>query len=150
MPNLKYGLEFECGTCGKDFPDGLLARDNHCLSTGHFPPELECDRCSRWFLSENARWQHMENMNHFEWECFQCGETYPYEDDLQEHVSSKLCSRLQCEDCNRTFNSLQALENHDVDKHFWCKECDRFFQDQSAIDQVRGKLSRQPGIRLRY
>jgi hypothetical protein len=87
----------------------------------------------------------MEEKNHFGWECSECGETYPYEEDLQEHESSKLCTRLQCQSCNRTFNSPGALENHNVDKHyFWCQECDRSFKDQQAMNQVREKPSRQP------
>lgn len=41
-------LYFDCGTCGKSFPAGSAARENHLRSTGHSMPanEMVRDRAS--------------------------------------------------------------------------------------------------------
>lgn len=103
---------FECGSCGKEFPAGFQARENHCHSTGHAPPRFECDSCHRWFNSEDARWQHMNSLNHFEHECSQCNETYPTSEELKQH---------------------------EIDYHYYCADCDRAFKDHNSIKMVSNR-----------
>ncbi|ROW13248.1 hypothetical protein VPNG_04825 [Cytospora leucostoma] len=102
MPNWYY----ECGSCDREFPAGLHARENHCRSTGHARPRFECDSCCRWFNSEKARWQHMSDTNHFAYECSQCNETYPTTEEVTEH---------------------------EIDDHYYCADCDRFFMNRNNI-----------------
>ncbi|ROW09438.1 hypothetical protein VMCG_02207 [Cytospora schulzeri] len=99
----------ECGSCGKVFPAGFQARENHCRSTGHSPPTFECDRCHRWFNSENARWQHMDSLNHFAHECSQCDETYPTEEEVEEH---EIDDHYYCANCDRTFMNYNNIKMH--------------------------------------
>lgn len=100
---------FECGTCGKGFPAGWAARDNHCRSTGHSPPTYECDTCDAWFYAHHSKWQHMEAKNHFAWKCDDCVETWPTEEQLKEHQ---------------------------VDDHFYCAGCDRYFNSRNNLKMV--------------
>lgn len=103
---------YECGTCRKVFPAGWHARENHCRSTGHQRPAFECYTCERNFGSEAARFQHMNARNHFAHECGICAETWPTEEQLEEHV---------------------------VEDHFYCGDCNRQFQNLNNIKMVRGQ-----------
>ncbi|KAI1422462.1 hypothetical protein F5Y12DRAFT_717359 [Xylaria sp. FL1777] len=103
------GYDFECGTCGKVFESGWRARENHLRSTGHSAPEFECNRCSRYFGSERARFQHMDAMNHFEWECSICDETWPTDGQRIEHEHD---NHNYCSECQRTFMSHNNLKMH--------------------------------------
>ncbi|KAM4058336.1 zinc-finger double-stranded RNA-binding domain-containing protein [Hirsutella rhossiliensis] len=106
MPPNAY---FECGTCDKAFPAGLRARDKHCRSTGHSPPNLECDTCHRWFWSERARQQHMDALDHRVFSCSVCSETWPSQDACTEHEHD---DHLYCADCDRYFQSDNNLRMH--------------------------------------
>lgn len=99
--------DFECGTCGKIFPAGWRARDNHCRATGHQPPDFECDTCSRWFESRRACIQHMNDKNHFAYECNICNETWPTEEDRTVHENEEHC---YCADCDRLFSSYNGIK----------------------------------------
>ncbi|KAK0648718.1 hypothetical protein B0T16DRAFT_427714 [Cercophora newfieldiana] len=111
---------FECGDCGKEFPAGWQARDKHCRLTGHSRPEFECDRCDAWFRSERARWQHMEAKNHFFWGCNDCNETWPTE---------------------------VQRENHEIDEHCYCRECDRYFSSDNGIQMhLRSRVHRVDSV----
>ena len=102
--------DFCCGTCGKAFPAGWRARDNHLRSTGHQAPDFECGTCARDFGSERARFQHMNDCNHFPWKCSLCCDTWPTEDRRNEH-------------------------EHEV--HSYCGECDRVFSNYNNLRMVR-------------
>ncbi|KAK1830091.1 hypothetical protein QBC39DRAFT_117082 [Podospora conica] len=97
---------FECGDCSRAFPAGWSARENHCRATGHSRPRFECDKCDAHFRNERARWNHMSQANHFDWDCQFCDETWPNE---------------------------EALDNHYIDDHNWCESCDRWFQNSNNI-----------------
>lgn len=114
---MPMNLGFECGTCGKGFPAGYRARENHCNLTGHRRPGFECDRCHRYFHSAGARWQHMKERNHFAYECHFCDETWPGEEGLKVH---EVEDHHYCADCNRTFqsyNNIQMVSGHALDSH---------------------------------
>ncbi|KAK3936866.1 hypothetical protein QBC46DRAFT_394087 [Diplogelasinospora grovesii] len=101
-------FHFEC-SCGKQFPAGWRARENHCKATGHIRPRWECDTCHRYFTSDTARWQHMEAVNHFAWECAICDETWPTEKARREHEAEE---HHYCCDCDRTFTSYNNMKMH--------------------------------------
>lgn len=100
---------FECGTCRKAFPAGWKARQQHLDSTGHRTPAFECDTCSRFFTSERARFQHMDDANHFAWQCSICDYTWPSEQDRQKHEER---DHFYCSDCNRRFQNYNNLKMH--------------------------------------
>ncbi|KAK4452196.1 hypothetical protein QBC34DRAFT_399420 [Podospora aff. communis PSN243] len=99
---------FECGTCGKEFPAGWRARENHYKSTGHLPPAFECDTCDAWFRSNNAKWQHMAVKNHFAWRC-------------------------RDPDCEQTWPTEEQLKEHEIEDHYLCNKCDRYFSNLNNI-----------------
>ncbi|KAM4061858.1 putative zinc finger protein [Hirsutella rhossiliensis] len=105
--------DFECGTCGKTFPAGWRARDNHCNSTGHSRPSFECDVCPRWFGSQQACNQHMRDTGHWQtverYECACCYDTWPTEEQCTEHEHQ---DHNYCAECNRTFQNFNNLTMH--------------------------------------
>lgn len=107
MPGGFYN--FECGTCGREFPSGWESRDQHCDATGHRRPRYECHTCERWFNSDDARVQHMHATNHF---------------------------MNECSVCTRTFPTEAEQEQHEYDRHFYCAECERTFQSRNNLDMV--------------
>ncbi|KAK3385143.1 hypothetical protein B0H63DRAFT_179746 [Podospora didyma] len=100
---------FECDTCGKCFPAGWQARENHCRSTGHSIPRFECDICDAYFRSEHARHQHMRARSHFFDECRVCNHTEPDENDIKDH---EVIVHHYCRDCSRHFQSLNSIRMH--------------------------------------
>ncbi|POR35454.1 Uncharacterized protein TPAR_04355 [Tolypocladium paradoxum] len=101
--------DFECGTCGKTFPAGWQARENHCNATGHSEPDYECDSCPRWFNSEEAREQHMDATGHWCFECACCDDTWSTEEELIDHEHE---DHLYCSDCDRFFQHFNGLQQH--------------------------------------
>ncbi|KAK5994365.1 Zinc finger Xfin-like protein [Cladobotryum mycophilum] len=110
---MPLNLDFECGTCRKEFPAGRKARDNHCRATGHSPPDFECAGCERWFHSQRACDQHMDAKGHWpdQWpfECNCCYETWRTEKQRVEHEHEV---HNYCADCNREFQSYNNLKMH--------------------------------------
>ncbi|KAI5924862.1 hypothetical protein F4810DRAFT_709053 [Camillea tinctor] len=100
---------FECGTCWKSFGGGWRAREQHLRSTGHRAPAFECDTCARHFGSETARWQHMNDLNHFSHECSICDETWPTEEQQIDHEHHE---HNFCGECSRTFQNYNNLKMH--------------------------------------
>ncbi|KAK8041281.1 hypothetical protein PG994_014288 [Apiospora phragmitis] len=72
-------------------------------------PKFECDTCSRTFGSETARFQHMSNLEHFEFGCRRCSWTWPTEEQLTEHEHD---DHNYCKECDRTFMSRNSLTQH--------------------------------------
>ena len=100
---------FECGTCTRAFPAGWKARDQHLDATGHRSPEFECDTCYRFFNSDQARWQHMNAVNHFKHECLICKETWPTEEQLTRHEQE---DHHYCKECQKRFQNSNAIKMH--------------------------------------
>ncbi|PWI67648.1 hypothetical protein PCL_03002 [Purpureocillium lilacinum] len=99
---------FECGTCGRAFPAGWRARDNHCRATGHAPPDFECETCSRWFRSRRACDQHMDATDHWQ---------RPY----------------TCSCCSLTWRTEERCVQHEHEDHYYCNECCRGFESYNNI-----------------
>ena len=100
---------FACGDCGKYFPAGWRARENHCNATGHSRPAFECDTCDKVFKGSAAKDFHMDHWNHYAWVCNECGETWPSE---------------------------SKLKHHQAEEHHYCADCDRYFQSYNNIRMV--------------
>ncbi|KAH6654056.1 hypothetical protein BKA67DRAFT_564050 [Truncatella angustata] len=101
--------DYECGSCHKTFEAGWQARENHLRSTGHHAPTFECDSCPSHFRSETARFQHMDALNHFEWECSLCNETWPTDEQRVEHEHD---DHNYCSECEKTFANRNNLKMH--------------------------------------
>lgn len=118
--------DYECETCGKAFPAGGHARDQHCEDTGHCSPEFECPSCPRWFNSEQACEQHIDATGHY-WETWDS-------------------DGYGCRCCMDTWATEMDRDDHEQEDHFYCSECDRFFDSYYSLDQA--SLSRRPPNRL--
>ncbi|KAH9905221.1 hypothetical protein F4778DRAFT_698055 [Xylariomycetidae sp. FL2044] len=122
---MTYDFDFECGTCHKVFGARRQARENHLRSTGHRAPKFECDACPRYFGSETARFQHMDALNHFEWECSICDETWPTDSQQTKHEHDE---HNYCRICQRTFENYNNLKMHlnsriHRGQHIQCPSC---------------------------
>lgn len=67
-----------------------------------------------WFNNQQACDQHMNALNHFACECRVCDETWPTE---QERI------------------------NHETDEHYYCDDCDRWFQNANNARMVTHSLT---------
>ncbi|KAK3347534.1 hypothetical protein B0H65DRAFT_547357 [Neurospora tetraspora] len=90
--------------------------DEHCeaetdyWSSPHRPGDeaFGCNICHLWWDDEDFCLEHMEEEDHFGFEC-------------------------RC--CYHFSRSKDARIKHEVEKHFFCKECDRFFNNINSIKQ---------------
>lgn len=112
-----WDYDFECGTCGKSFPAGWQARDQHYCALGHEPPEFECDTCPRILRDDNAKFQHMLARNHFANEC-------------------------RVDDCDETWPTVEQRIRHEHNAHLYCDDCDRFFRSAHNLKQVSRRGSK--------
>jgi uncharacterized C2H2 Zn-finger protein len=122
---------FECGDCGKAFPAGWRARNQHCDATGHSPPGYECDTCDAYFSSDQARWQHMRAKGHFHQNESSSGDDGCY-------------GYWECDRCDDTFDTEAEYSEHMVDDHLYCQDCDRSFMNHNNIKQVRPPEASDP------
>ncbi|KAK0732129.1 hypothetical protein B0H67DRAFT_94285 [Lasiosphaeris hirsuta] len=123
---------FECGTCRKAFPAGSRARDNHCRSTGHEWPDLECNTCDRCFGSENARLQHMRHLNHFGGQQ-QEEEDDDDDDDDDDDNDDDEEEDEECFVCMHSSPTEEDIKNHEVIVHHYCRDCNRQFENHNNI-----------------
>ncbi|RDA82927.1 hypothetical protein CP532_6057 [Ophiocordyceps camponoti-leonardi (nom. inval.)] len=129
---------FECGTCGKAFPRGLQARNNHCSSTGHSWPRYECDVCHRYFRTEAACFQHMNDTSHWNrtfYDCAVCDDRFDSDSELTEHHHYE---HNYCSDCERHFQSFNNLKMHlrsrqHVGTNMACPFCSRPFATATGV-----------------
>ncbi|KAK4153987.1 hypothetical protein C8A00DRAFT_43171 [Chaetomidium leptoderma] len=137
---------YECGDCGKAFPAGWKARDQHCNMTGHDLPEFECDTCDAYFGSEKARRQHMSAKGHFsnQYDSSSNGgsSNYGYYDDDQD---------WECALCDFCFGTEDGCNQHMVEDHLYCNDCDRSFMNYNNIKQhLNSKVHRGSTIKCPF
>ncbi|KAK3323592.1 hypothetical protein B0T19DRAFT_401905 [Cercophora scortea] len=141
--------KFECGTCRKGFAKGYVARDTHCKSTGHKPPQFECERCPFWFRDQAAADYHMRTENHWGFDCSYCPRTWPTQEECDDHESDEhgvvdvdteydFDGETYCEECNRSFVNTDVLRDHmkKSSRHHQglrCLFCPRQFASAAAI-----------------
>ncbi|KAM3563258.1 hypothetical protein ARSEF4850_002415 [Beauveria asiatica] len=107
-----------CGTCWRVFPAGWQSRQQHMHATGHCPPDFECDTCDKYFGSQQAVNQHMNDVGHW---------AESSESDAPDY---------ECDDCDENFFDEEGLHDHEVKEHLYCAPCDRYFQNWNSINQV--------------
>ena len=56
-------------------------------------------------------------------------------DALQSHIDNSSYHHL-CDDCDLDFYTAEDLDDHDVDVHNMCTECDTYFDSLNILQQV--------------
>ncbi|KAK4124525.1 hypothetical protein N657DRAFT_644765 [Parathielavia appendiculata] len=102
---------FECGDCGRAFPAGWRARDQHCEATGHSRPEYECDICDAYFDSEYSRRQHMIQDHLY---CCDCDRYFQNFNNIKQHLNSKTHrgSTIKCPFCAASYTTAGGMTHH--------------------------------------
>lgn len=107
-----------------------------------------CQTCGRWFVHALAAMQHMSAVGHWQeyHDCDMCNNRYMYEEHLLNHKREEdhWAPTFECEACNLAFTSQQAARRHmDQSNHWrvhWCGPCQRGFQNENNLDQVRQRF----------
>ncbi|KAK1990327.1 hypothetical protein LX36DRAFT_648018 [Colletotrichum falcatum] len=108
-------MTFTYGTCWQQFPAGWQSREQHINATGHEMPLYECDTCDRFFGSSQAVEQHMNALGH-------------WASDVSYNAPL-----FMCDDCAVCFTDEEDLREHEVQEHYYCEPCDRYFQNHNNI-----------------
>jgi hypothetical protein len=130
-PDFEIVTMFECGDCGKAFPSGWRARDQHCDATGHRRPQFECDTCDAYFGSKSALWQHMSAKRHFS------DDTNSYSHGSSDGYYQYPEQYWDCARCGESFVTEEGCNDHMIEDHLYCYDCDRYFMNYNNIKQVR-------------
>lgn len=69
----------------------------------------DCTWCRRRFYSAQAQWQHKADKNHFDYECCFCDDTYETDASLEEH---EIEDHHYCADCDRHFMNYNNIQQH--------------------------------------
>ncbi|KAM5541073.1 hypothetical protein V8D89_005384 [Ganoderma adspersum] len=119
-----------------------------------------CDRCTRWFGSDQALLQH-ERTSSYHHLCIACDRDFVSDAALLQHYKKSsrhtyctLCSELidhlgislrqhyeqahyECPGCNLVFNDESSMLAHCLDVHEdrWCAPCKRMFQNENNLHQ---------------
>ncbi|KAH9941425.1 hypothetical protein B0H21DRAFT_697029 [Amylocystis lapponica] len=125
-----------------------------------------CDRCERYFTSDRALQQHVEDssahhvcyhcdrdftsshglvqhyvqssQHHY---CQRCEEHFEDDEDLEEHFED---DHHYCRVCNQFFRNDFGLQEHNRQKHYYCAPCRQYFQNQSNLDSHTRSSKHQP------
>jgi hypothetical protein len=142
---------YECETCTAFFYDPY-ERDDHMDEYGHWP---ECEICPRTFRTQRACNQHMNNAGHWalRYECETCTKSFRSLNAAHQHMDSKghWARRWPCETCKNTFYTEEAAEQHMQSLghyRYYCKTCDRRFQNENNLQMVRLKPLHSLGLCL--
>ncbi|GJC86082.1 PR domain zinc finger protein 16 [Colletotrichum liriopes] len=126
-------MTFTCGTCWREFPAGWQSREQHLDATGHQIPANECDSCDRFFCTRHAVEQHMNALSHW---------ASDVSDNDPEH---------ECDDCSDCFSDEEDLRDHEVQNHYYCKPCNRYFQNHNNIRQhLNSRIHRSSTLRCPF
>lgn len=122
-----------CGSCGKTFPAGFEARDNHCGAKGHEKPTQEitmsapsssdyfcCGSCEGTFpMDWYARDQHCESMGHEKppHECDRCPLWFRTQTGANEHMATANHWPYLCFYCQRSYQTESECEAHEAEEH---------------------------------
>lgn len=119
----------------------------HCREMHHL-----CTNCPARFRKQAELDQHRMDYHYY---CKDCDQTFPSEASLKAHkltLSCGLCGerfstaaeKLQhlhsnhhvCTTCRLAHLHQADFDQHQVDQHFFCKDCDRYFNNRNSIKQV--------------
>lgn len=100
-----------------------------------------CDDCDRYFVDEDALQKHLDNAAVHRHYCEPCERHFPNAHALEQHEENSIQHLNKvwtyvCEPCRWGCDRKKLMENHDVEVHNWCKEHDRFFENESDLRQV--------------
>jgi len=103
-----------------------------------------CDPCDRYFVSEYALQQHLDNAAAHRpvYYCENCMQYFSSAQGLEHHQENsikhlKKVWNYVCEPCSWGCDQLKAMEDHDEKFHYWCKMHNRFFDNENNLRQVR-------------
>lgn len=113
---------FTCGTCGREFPAGWRAREQHMNATGHCEPDYECNTCDAYYDCEYDRDLHMNRMGHWV--------------DLSYRLPGPYGEIYECGFCEFCFDDEDDLHVHEASEHYYCAPCSREFRNHNNIEQV--------------
>ncbi|KAF8148788.1 hypothetical protein K438DRAFT_1625326 [Mycena galopus ATCC 62051] len=93
----------------------------------------DCDRCSRYFNSYSALYQHERNSpNHHI--CDNCDKDFASWNSLKQHfVQSPMHD--YCQRCEVHFDDSEELEDHYRTDHHYCSSCRKFFQNELGLHE---------------
>ncbi|KAI1503082.1 hypothetical protein F5X99DRAFT_133938 [Biscogniauxia marginata] len=97
-----------CGTCGREFAT-CKSRQQHMDALCHSMPPHECDTCERYFGSRRVVENHMNALGHWNYECDFCYEKFSVVEELNEH---EIEDHYYCSDCDRTFMNYNNVKMH--------------------------------------
>ncbi|KAK0669899.1 hypothetical protein QBC41DRAFT_99369 [Cercophora samala] len=129
---------YECGDCYRRFPSGWRARDQHCNATGHSIPDFECFTCYEYFDDNWERSQHMHDWYHLPdeyYECAICIEVFRSNAEVTKH---EVHNHFYCRDCERTFNNFNNIKMHlnsrtHRGEQITCPFCKRHFATATGL-----------------
>jgi len=75
--------------------------------------EYQCETCPRRFGSPHAVEQHMDALGHWFYDGIECREG-----------------------CGEWFDNESDRVGHEIEDHFWCGDCDWYFQNANNARQV--------------
>ena len=93
-----------------------------------------CDRCERWFSSDRALEQHIEDsLAHGHWPCDDCNLDFGSFYARQEHYKQSR-NHHYCWECVRLFKFKESKMQHMEAKHWYCRVHDRVSNSSAAMD----------------
>ncbi|EKM52223.1 uncharacterized protein PHACADRAFT_260453 [Phanerochaete carnosa HHB-10118-sp] len=92
-----------------------------------------CNRCDRYFSSDDALWQH-ERMSSRHWICHDCGKDFPSERGLTQHYVQSPRHHY-CQRCDSHFDTPYDLQDHYVSDHWYCSLCNKIFDSKLGLQE---------------
>jgi DNA-directed RNA polymerase subunit RPC12/RpoP len=96
-----------------------------------------CDRCDRWFKTQRAYRQHVDNFQSH-WECPECDFDGESRADLIDHCRDEGC-RDYCQGCDGGTGRFWVPDSHaywwHVEDENVCTQCERHFQSSDNLAQ---------------
>ncbi|KAH9915944.1 uncharacterized protein BXZ73DRAFT_106010 [Epithele typhae] len=98
----------------------------------------ECYPCDRWFNSEQALEQHLENSSAHNY-CSSCERDFASSGALEQHYSQSK-RHAYCRECEEHFGDFEDLYEHYADEHIWCESCHKLFACEVGLHEHRRQV----------
>ena len=76
--------------------------------------------------------------------CEVCDRWFPHARALSQHTRDSAVYHPTCEACDSYFGSFTALQQHFSECHYYCRDCNRFFQSAANLNAHRGSSLDNP------
>ncbi|RAK98721.1 uncharacterized protein BO80DRAFT_386745 [Aspergillus ibericus CBS 121593] len=127
-PYLAYnGVDYECLICERAFISAD-ALYAHCRQTSLHE---WCERCCRVFISNSSKFAHLRESNRHH-VCSSCPQPKDFE-SLEELEDHQVEIHYACLDCNLRHESAIELQEHDISQHHLCVICDIYFSNENSL-----------------